>query len=93
MDACSGMMGMGPGFMWFWAAFSVVVLGLIVAGVIWLARTLTATIGPGRRPGDQSGGARGELDARYARGELTREEYLQRRADIEGHTPPSEAGR
>jgi putative membrane protein len=92
MDASGGMMeGMG-GFMWFWAAFSVVVLALIVAGVIWLARTLTASIGPGQQSGDRAGAARAELDARYARGELTREEYLQRRADIEGHSPP-EPGR
>jgi uncharacterized membrane protein len=33
-----GMMG---GFMWFWAIFWVVVLALLVAGAIWLARTLT----------------------------------------------------
>ena len=40
-----------------------------------------------------------ELDIRYARGEITREEYLQRRADIASHptsppppTPPSTQG-
>jgi putative membrane protein len=78
----SGMGGnmMGGGFMWFWAVLWVVVLALLVAGAIWLARTLTR---PPRLPSGP-GPARAELDLRYARGELDREEYLQRRADLEG---------
>ena len=75
-----GMMG---GFMWFWAIFWVVVLALLVVGAIWLARTLTRPSSP---PGGPSP-ARAELDLRYARGDLTREEYLQRRADLEGGQP------
>jgi putative membrane protein len=75
-----GMMG---GFMWFWAIFWVVVLALLVAGAIWLARTLTRPSNPPSGPGP----ARAELDLRYARGDLTREEYLQRRADLEGRGP------
>jgi predicted lipid-binding transport protein (Tim44 family) len=39
-DMMDGRM-MGDGFMWFWAIFWVVVLALLVAGAIWLARTLT----------------------------------------------------
>jgi putative membrane protein len=74
---------MGGGFMWFWAVFWVVVLALLVAGAIWLARTLTR---PPNLPGGP-GPARAELDLRYARGELDREEYLQRRADLEGTGP------
>jgi putative membrane protein len=78
-----GMMG---GFMWFWAVFWVVVLALLVAGAIWLARTLTRPSSP---PGGPAGPnpARTELDLRYARGDLTREEYLQRRGDLEGGRP------
>ena len=75
------MMGggmMGGAFMWFWAIFAVVVLALLVVGVVWLVRTLT-----GPSPGATST-ARQELDLRYARGELTREEYQQRRTDLEG---------
>jgi putative membrane protein len=74
---------MGGGFMWFWAIFMVVVLALLVAGAIWLARTLTRPSNPPSGPGP----ARAELDLRYARGELDREEYLQRRADLEGGQP------
>ena len=82
MNGMGGNM-MGGGFMWFWAVFWVVVLALLVAGAIWLARTLT-------RPSNSPSGlgpARAELDLRYARGELTREEYLERRADLEGGQP------
>jgi putative membrane protein len=71
---------MGGAFMWFWAIFALLVLALLVVGVVWLVRTLTRP-----SPGGASA-ARQELDLRYARGELTREEYQQRRADLEGGT-------
>jgi putative membrane protein len=74
------MMG-GGAFMWFWALFAIPVLALLVVGVVWLVRTLA---GPG--PGGSTSAARQELDLRYARGELTREEYQQRRADLEGRS-------
>jgi putative membrane protein len=87
----TGMGGnmMGGGFMWFWVVMvvvMVVVLALLVAGAIWLARTLTRPSSP---PGGPTGPspARTELDLRYARGDLTREEYLQRRTDLEGGQP------
>jgi putative membrane protein len=75
-----GMMG-GGAFMWFWAIFALLVLALLVVGVVWLVRSLA-----GPSPGGSPGAARQELDLRYARGELTREEYQQRRADLEGRT-------
>jgi putative membrane protein len=77
------MMGggmMGGAFMWFWALFAVLVLALLVVGIVWLVRTLAGP-SPG---GGSTSTARQELDLRYARGELTREEYLQRRVDLEG---------
>jgi putative membrane protein len=89
MQQMMGGMGgnmMGGGFMWFWAVFWVVVLALLVAGAIWLARTLTHPSNPPSGPAG-AGPARAELDLRYARGDLTREEYLQRRADLEGRQP------
>jgi putative membrane protein len=73
-----GMMG-GGAFMWFWAIFALLVLALLVVGVVWLVRTLA-----GPSPAGTPSTARQELDLRYARGELTREEYQQRRADLEG---------
>jgi len=72
-----GMMGGGTAFMWFWAVFAILLLALLIVGIVWLVRALAG-------PGSSTGTARQELDLRYARGELTREEYLQRRADLEG---------
>jgi putative membrane protein len=87
----TGMGGdmMGGGFMWFWVVMvvmMVVVVALLVAGAIWLARTLTHPSSPPGGPAGPSP-ARTELDLRYARGDLTREEYLQRRTDLEGGQP------
>jgi putative membrane protein len=76
------MMGggmMDGAFMWFWAIFALLVLALLVVGVVWLVRTLARS-----GPTSTTSTARQELDLRYARGELTREEYQQRRADLEG---------
>jgi len=33
-----------------------------------------------------------ELDLRYARGEIERDEYMQRRADLSGQAPPAGPG-
>ena len=84
-DMMNGGM-MGGGFVWFWAVLWLVVLALLVVGAIWLARTLTRPSSPSGGPTAPSA-ARAELDLRYARGDLTREEYLQRRADLEGGQP------
>jgi putative membrane protein len=75
-----GMMG-GGAFMWLWAIFAVLVLALLVVGVVWLVRTLARP-----SPDSTTSAARQELDLRYARGDLTREEYQQRRADLEGRS-------
>jgi hypothetical protein len=83
---------------WLHGLFTVLVVAAIVAGVVIIARQW-------RRPGavppaggwslhnPQSPGIH-ELDVRYARGEIDRADYLQRRADILGAaavatTPPA----
>ncbi len=63
----------GGGFMWlFW----IVILGLLVWFVV------AATRQPGGR-GEGRKSAREILDERYARGEIDREEYEQKRADLD----------
>jgi putative membrane protein len=76
-----------PGvFMWIWLVFGLLLLMLLVVGVIWLVRSIAS--GGGNPPPSSwssgSGSAREELDRRYARGEITREEYQQIRGDLEG---------
>ncbi len=75
-----GMMG---GFMVLWAVFILALIALAVAGIVWLVRNMG---GSSRGSGDAKVGqspARGELDRRYAAGELSRDEYLERRRDLE----------
>lgn len=72
---------MGP---WMWMAPISMLMWVLVAVAVLLA--LRAS-GVWRRPGSPSGTASIEiLDARYARGEITREEYLRIRADITGQS-------
>ncbi|WP_248606211.1 SHOCT domain-containing protein [Limimaricola hongkongensis] len=70
------MMGWGSGGfgMIFGPVLWLIVLGLVVAGVIWLVRRLDEGAGPGRKSG-----ALAELDLRLARGEIDTEEYASRK--------------
>lgn len=61
----------GYGFGWFGWLMMLAVWVLFVAGVVWLVRNLAT-------PGSDYG-ARRILDDRFARGELSAEEYEQRR--------------
>ena len=66
--------GYGYGFgMMFGPVLWLIVLGLIVAGVIWFARRSDGGQGPG------ASRARAELDMRFARGEIDAEDYAARK--------------
>lgn len=70
------MMGWGYGGgagMMFAPVLWLIVLGLVVAGVIWIVRRLD---GHDTKPS----GAMAELDMRLARGEIDAEEYKSRKA-------------
>ncbi len=77
--------GFGPhmGDGWGWGHFifgplmMIVVVGAIVALVVLLVRW----IGGGHAP-QPAGGARALLDETYARGEIERDDYLQRKKDL-----------
>ena len=70
--------GYGPVHMIVWA----VVLIAIIVGVVWMVRSMT---GPHAHhlPPKRSAGL-DVLEERYARGEVSREEYLQKKKDILG---------
>jgi putative membrane protein len=82
MGGCMGQMGgwMGAG-MWLWAGLGLLLLATLIAAVVVLAVRARGAGGPWAA-GPAS--ALHELDLRYARGELQRQEYLERRADLEG---------
>jgi putative membrane protein len=73
--------GMGGFLPWFFGAL--IVLGIVIIGVVIVRLNGGAGLsGQGSARADhrtkKNGSARGILDERYARGELTTEEYLQR---------------
>jgi len=82
----------GPSWVHWLFVFLIVVA--IVAGIwlivrLWMTRPHAPSAGwrPGGPPPPPNP-AISELDLRYARGEVGREEYLQRRADLLGHVAP-----
>jgi putative membrane protein len=66
--------------MWVWGLLWMVLFwGLLVAGVVWLVRS--AADRPER---GEDGGARLILDERFALGEISADEYSDRRRTLEG---------
>jgi putative membrane protein len=74
---------MGSGMVWMWLFWLLVVLGVVLLVVV-AVRALGGGVIPGGGGRDVDRGARGRsrarqlLDERYARGELTTEEYRER---------------
>ena len=76
------MMGdMGMGFSLFGLVFMLVFWGLLILAAVWVAKALFGNIQPHQR-NDASRNPREILDQRYARGEITREQYEVMKRDI-----------
>jgi putative membrane protein len=74
-----------------WVMFALLLLLFLIA-VASLALALYDRSHRSAAPAPVPSGALGELELRYARGEIGRDEYLQRRADLGGTpAPPPEA--
>ncbi len=77
-----GMMGGGYGSMGgFNMVFWLLALVLLAGGVFWFMRS-SPSIGLGRQAAARPGGL-DVLEQRYARGEVNREEYLQKKGDLQ----------
>jgi putative membrane protein len=77
-----GMMGGGFGGLGgFNMVFWLLALVLLVGGVVWFMRS-SPSIGLGRQAATRPGGL-DLLEQRYARGEVDREEYLQKKGDLQ----------
>ncbi|MBI1202492.1 MAG: SHOCT domain-containing protein [Rhodopseudomonas sp.] len=65
--------------------FGVVILIALIVGIVYMVRSMT---GPGRHHMGHMGPGRSAgldvLEERYARGEINRDEYLQKKKDIAG---------
>ncbi len=73
--------GMGPGMMWGWGMgwiFMIIFWGLVVVGLIFLIRWLVGMTKTTRL--EES--ALDILKKRYARGEINKEEYEQKKKDL-----------
>lgn len=74
------------GYGWVGMILGTFILLAIIVGVIllivWAARRSSNPAGPNNLPVERSS-AKETLQIRYARGEITREQYLQMLADIE----------
>lgn len=83
-----GMMGYGGwgGWWWYGALHMIIwllILALVIAGIVWFGRGMmrqsnAPQLSARRPPGLEV------LEERYARGEINRDEYLQKRRDILG---------
>jgi putative membrane protein len=75
--------GMGPGMMWGWWGigwiFMIIFWGFIILGLILLVRWL---IGMGKTPKAEET-ALDILKKRYARGEINKEEFEQKKKDLQ----------
>lgn len=82
-----GMMGAAGGYGYGYGLIHmiiwVIILIAIVALVVWLLRSVAGPEAHHQPPPRRSAGL-DVLEERYARGEINRDEYLQKKKDIEG---------
>jgi putative membrane protein len=81
----SGMMGGWGGWAWpFMGIIPLLFLALLISAVVLLVRYAAGT-GTGRAPpAERRSQGLDALEERYARGEIDRDEYLQKKKDILG---------
>jgi putative membrane protein len=78
---------------WFVGLFVLVFWLVAIVAIVFLVRMLLGASRPPAPAVSPHSKALEELDLRYARGEVNRAEYLERRADLGGGSPPPEAPR
>jgi putative membrane protein len=83
-----GIWGMGPwggygGFGGFGMIFGIIILVVIIAALVWFARGMSSSGQQLPLAGRRSSGLE-VLEERYARGEIQRDEYLEKKRDIGG---------
>jgi putative membrane protein len=77
-----GNAGAGGGFMLVWLLVGLSLTALAIVAIVWLVRS-TSAAGGRDVIAHGSRSPREELDGRYARGEITRDEYQRIRQDLD----------
>jgi putative membrane protein len=81
--------GMGPGMMggwgmgWFGMIFMLVFWGLVIVGLVFLIKWLIQTTSGGKAVGHTGSKAIEILKERYARGEISKEEFETMKKDLQ----------
>lgn len=84
-----GGFGMGSGMMGGYGGFGMMIFGVIVliaiiALVVWLVRSVATPAAHQLPPRERQSAGLDVLEERYARGEIKRDEYLEKKRDILG---------
>lgn len=77
-----GMMGGGGLMMLVWFLLGIILIAAIVVGLIYLIRVLSKTGGETSARSSSADSARSILEERYARGEIDRDEFEERRRSL-----------
>lgn len=78
-----GMMGWGYGMGWFWLFMMIAFWIAVIAGIIFLIRWIAKSSGPGRGESRAEDSALEILKKRYAKGEINKEEFEEKKRDLE----------
>ena len=82
------------GHEWFHALFGIALLVVVILLAVWLVYSIRRTATPQSHaaafPGARPDAALEEARVRYARGEITREQYIEIASDLGGPVPPTE---
>jgi putative membrane protein len=80
------------GLFWVHDLFGLLIVVAVVVGVILVVDRIVRRPGRPQPPSPVRSAALDELELRYARGEVSRDEYLQRRADLLGASGTTSSG-
>jgi putative membrane protein len=82
-DMGPGMMGWGYGIGWFGGIISIVFWIAVIVGIFFLIRWMTMSMKQGGRESKSEDSAIEILKKRYAQGEINKEEFEEKRRDLE----------
>lgn len=77
-----GMMGWGYGMGWFWTILMVAFWVAVIVGIVFLIRWLVISTGTGSRAARLEDSPLEILKKRYARGEIDKEEFEEKKKDL-----------